>query len=145
EAYKRWGGKGTPTIAIVDYRTVPTWSEFLHCEERFNRDGVPTLLADPGELTYEGGRLKAAGREIDLVYRRVLTNELLEKYDLAHPLIRAYADRAVCVVNPFRTKPVHTKLIMAYLSDDQYADIFTPEERATINDHVPWTRLVKPG
>ncbi|MEW6734989.1 MAG: hypothetical protein AB1489_27105 [Acidobacteriota bacterium] len=145
DAYQRWGGKGTPTIAIVDYRSVPTWSEFLHCEERFNQDGIPTLLADPGELSYQGGRLYAAGREIDLVYRRVLTSELLEKYDLSHPLIRAYADRAVCVVNPFRTKPVHTKLVMAYLCDERFANLFTEDERAAIAAHIPWTRLLKPG
>ena len=42
---------------------------------------------------------------IDLVYRRVLQHEFLAQYDLDHPLVRAYADHAVCVVNPFRTKP----------------------------------------
>ena len=81
------------------------------------------------------------------MYRRVLQHEFLAQYDLDHPLVRAYADHAVCVVNPFRTKPVHTKLIMALLSDEDgpAAGLLDAEERAAVERHVPWTRQVLGG
>jgi uncharacterized circularly permuted ATP-grasp superfamily protein len=152
ETYRAWGGSGTPSVAIVDYREAVTWSEFEHLRERFEADGIPTVIADPAELEYDGRRLYArvSGLQpisIDLVYRRVLQHEFLAKYDLDHPLVRAYADRAVCVVNPFRTKPVHTKLIMALLSDENgpAAGLLDAEEREAVRAHVPWTRQVRGG
>jgi len=153
EIYRAWGGNGTPTIAIVDYHEAVTMSEFEHLRERFEAEGIPTVIADPGELEYDGKRLYAripdrqAPVAIDLVYRRVLQHEFLSKYDLEHPLVRAYADHAVCVVNPFRTKPVHTKLIMALLSDEDgpAAGLLDAQERAAVREHVPWTRQVLGG
>jgi hypothetical protein len=153
DTYRAWGGDVTPAIAIVDFREAVTMSEFEHLRARFESAGIPTVIADPGELEYDGKRLYAripdrqAPVPIDLVYRRVLQHEFLAKYDLEHPLVRAYADRAVCVVNPFRTKPVHTKLIMALLSDEDgpAAGLLDAEERAAVREHVPWTRQVRGG
>jgi hypothetical protein len=77
----------------------------------------------------------------------VLQHEFLQRYDLGHPLVRAYADGRVCVVNPFRSKPVHTKLIMALLSDEagSAAALLDDEQRAAVRAHVPWTRHLRPG
>jgi uncharacterized circularly permuted ATP-grasp superfamily protein len=147
DTYHAWGGSGTPTVAIVDFREAVTMSEFVHLRDRFTAAGMPTVVADPDELRYENGRLYAGNTPIDLVYRRVLQHEFLARYDLNHPLVQAYADHAVCVVNPFRTKPVHTKLIMALLSDEggPAHALLDADERAAIAQHVPWTRYVHAG
>lgn len=147
DTYRSWGGSGTPTVAIVDFRGGPTLSEFEHLRERFSAEGIPTLIADPDELRYAGGRLYVGATPIDLVYRRVLQHEFLARYDLSHPLVRAYADGTVCVVNPFRTKPVHTKLIMALLSDEDgpAASLVSADERAAVDSYIPWSRLVRAG
>ena len=145
DTYRAWGGQGTPTIAIVDFRGVITWSEFEYLRDRFTANGIPTVLAAPDELHFDGKRLYAKQTPVDLVYRRVLQHEFLAKYNLDHPLVRAYAAGAVCVVNPFRTKPVHTKLIMALLSDEEgpAAGLLTAEEQAAIQRYVPWSRHVR--
>jgi hypothetical protein len=153
DTYRAWGGQATPTIAIVDYAEAVTWPEFEYLAARNRADGIHTLIVDPSQLTYDGKRLYAHMPEqgapvaIDLVYRRVLQHEFLAQYDLTHPLVRAYADHAVCVVNPFRTKPVHTKLIMALLSDDggPAAGLLDADERAAVDRHVPWTRQLRGG
>lgn len=155
DTYNAWHGSrgGTPTIAIVDFPYVATWSEFEHLRERFIAAGINTVLAGPDDLRYERGRLMAGATPIDLVYRRILQHEFLVAYPLStdpadwHPLIQAYAEHAVCVVNPFRTKPVHTKLIMALLSDPDgaAAGLLDSEERAAVARFVPWSRLVQPG
>lgn len=153
DTYRAWGGSGTPTVAIVDFAGAVTWPEFEHIAARFRADGIPTVIADPGWLTYDGTKLHAAIPDagaptpIDLVYRRVLQHEFLAQYDLTHPLVRAYADGTVCVVNPFRSKPVHTKIIMALLSDEDgpAAGLLDAEERDAVRAHVPWTRIVRGG
>lgn len=156
DTYRAWGGQGAPTIAIVDFPEVVTWAEFEHLKRRFEADGIPTVLCGPNDLRYEGGRLYVEIRTADggaiwtpvnLVYRRMLQHEFLAEYDLNHPLIRAYADRAVCVVNPFRTKPAHTKLIMWLLSDDESpaGGLLDAETAMAAARHIPWTRLVRQG
>lgn len=147
DTFRAWGGSGTPTVAIVDFREAVTMSEFVYLRDRFTAAGMPTVIADPDELRYAHGRLYVEDLPVDLIYRRVLQHEFLGRYDLGHPLIRAYADHAVCVVNPFRTKPVHTKLIMALLSDEDSPAraLLAAGERAAVAAHVPWTRHVRAG
>jgi hypothetical protein len=144
--YREAGGrKEQPTIAVVDYEDVPTRVEHHMVRRHFESRGCPTLVCDPRQLDYEGGRLWHAGREIDVVYKRLLVNELLEHASEVRPLIDAVRDRAVVIVNPFRCKPIHKKAIFAVLTDDALQQLFTPAEREAIRTHVPWTRRVVEG
>src|SRR5207245_600049 len=93
---------GAPTVAIVDWRGLPTLTEFQMFERYFESQGVRALICAPEDLTYARGVLRADGRKVDLVYRRVLTSELLAKGDVARPLVQAYPDGKVTVVNTFR-------------------------------------------
>jgi hypothetical protein len=139
------GGEERPAIAVVDYENVPTRMEHHMVRDYFESRGHPSLVCDPRHLDYEGGRLRHDGRTIDIVYKRLLVNELLERHDEVRPLLDAVRDRAVVIVNPFRCKPVHKKAIFALLTDDALLGLFTAEERRAIRAHVPWTRRVREG
>lgn len=144
--YKEWGGAGTPNVAIVDWSDVPTYSEFELVRDFFLSEGIPTEIADPRELTYDGKRLRTkSGFEIDLVYKRVLTNEFIEKWDEVQPLLEAYRDRNVCMVNPFRSKYLHKKAIFALMTAEDLQHLFTKDEQETIAAHIPWSRMLVPG
>jgi uncharacterized circularly permuted ATP-grasp superfamily protein len=135
----------SPTIAIVDWRGLPTLTEFEMFQRFFESRGVSTVICAPEDLSYSRGKLRAGGRQVDLVYRRVLTSELLAKDSVARPLVRAYLEGAVTVVNSFRAKLLHKKMSLALLSDDRYAALYTPAQRAAIARHIPWTRKVREG
>ncbi len=142
-SYREWGGSAaTPVIAIVDWRDVPTWSEFEIIQARFEKLGVPTLVCDPRDLVFDGRTLAALGRRIDLVYRRVLINDIIARPAECDALVRAYAARAVCVANTLRCKIPHKKAFFAVLTDDRNLELFTGAERELIRRHVPWTRLL---
>jgi hypothetical protein len=143
DSYREWGGRATPpTIAIVDFRGVPTWTEFEILQEAFVRAGVPTLVCDPRDLEFDGARLAAQGRAIDLVYRRVLVNDIVQRPDECAALVAAYEARAVCVANTLRCKLPHKKAFFAVLTEPANARLFTPMEHAVIAAHVPWTRVL---
>jgi hypothetical protein len=145
-SYRDWGGTASPPlVAIVDWREVPTWSEFEILRDRFNRRGVPTLVCDPRDLEFDGGRLTIGGRAIDLVYRRVLINDILARPAETRALVDAYASRAVCVANTMRCKIPHKKAFFAVLTDDANRALVSDAERALIGRHIPWTRLVREG
>jgi uncharacterized circularly permuted ATP-grasp superfamily protein len=143
DSYREWGGRAQPpTIAIVDWREVPTWTEFEILRDAFVAAGVPTIVCEPGELEFDGTRLSADGRAIDLVYRRVLINDILARPDECSALVKAYDAKAVCVANTFRCKLAHKKAFFAVLTDPVNAPLFSPLEQAVIAAHVPWTRVV---
>jgi hypothetical protein len=142
-SYIDWGGKSKrPQIAIVDWKGVPTWSEFEILKARFEKMGVPTLVADPRDLTFDGKKLSAHGKKIDLVYRRVLMNDIVAKPAECAALVNAYSANAVCVANSFRCKIPHVKTFFAVLTDERNEALFSPPERRIIAQHIPWTRVV---
>jgi hypothetical protein len=143
-SYREWGGKSAkPVIAIVDWREVPTWSEFQILRERFEMRGVHALVSDPRDLVFDGRTLSVQGQKIDLVYRRVLINDIVAHPDECDALVRAYEARAVCVANTFRCKIPHKKAFFAVLNDERNSDLFSAAEHEIIRRHVPWTRLVE--
>jgi hypothetical protein len=142
-SYLDWGGSSAkPQIAIVDWEDVPTFSEFEILKERFERTGIPTLIADPRELEWDGKSLVAQDKKVDLVYRRVLINDIVAKPAECSALVKAYSAGAVCVANNFRCKIPHVKAFFAVLTDEQNGALFSHGEREVIRKHIPWTRVV---
>jgi uncharacterized circularly permuted ATP-grasp superfamily protein len=145
-AFREWGGAELPSVAIVDWHGVPTVPEFHMFSEYFLDHDVPCVIAEPASLSYDGKHLRAEdGTVISIVYRRVLTSELLANSGESDALCRAYIDGAVVVVNTFRAKLLHKKMSLALLSDDRYASLFTPSQLEAIDRHIPWTRRLRDG
>ncbi len=143
DAFQRWRGRReAPRIAILDWREVPTYSEFVLFDDYFKSQGLASIITDPREVEYRNGSLMAGDFAITLIYKRVLLSELIDRGGIDHPVVRAVRDGAVCMVNPFRCKILHKKASLAVLSDEANAYMFTPEERGVIDTHVPWTRRI---
>lgn len=134
----------TPHAAIVQFAQQFS-SESPECQllaELFTIKGIPTSVVSPSQLRYQGGVLRAGDCQIDLVFRRFRTQELLLRYDLAHPLLDAYRDGAICVINGFASELAERRALFALLSDDQLTSSWSAAERQLIRDHVAWTRVV---
>ena len=143
-AYEEWSGaRAKPRIAILDWREVPTYSEFLLFERYFESQGLECKIVDPREVEYRGGVLRSGDFEISLIYKRVLLHELVERCGIDGAVIRAVRDRAVCMVNPFSCKLMHKKASLAVLSDERNAGLFSAKETEAIAAHIPWTRVVE--
>ena len=146
KAYREWGGEeDKPRIAIIDWEGVPTSSEFQVLKDYFVAQGYPALIVDPHDLEYNGDYLSTNGFRIDIVYKRVIIHEFLNKFGLDHPLVQAYRQRRVCMANSFRTKLAHKKSTFAVLSDPAYQHLFDPGELEMIQNHIPWTRCATPS
>jgi len=145
-AYREYGGKkSVPNIAIVDWTGVDTAAEFEILRGYFESCGYATRICDPNELEYDGSTLHYEGFAVDILYKRVIIHEFLDRFDETHPISRACADGTVCMANSFRSKLPHKKGSFAILSDYQYHRLFTATQLETIARHIPWTRKVKYG
>jgi len=132
-----------PHIGIVDLKDMPTRTEFELFKEFFQSQGYPAVICSPDELEFADGRLSYGDFQLDIVYKRLLVNEYLPIIDKYPALLDAYQSRAICMVNSFRSKLIHKKALFAVLTDERRASLFTAQEQAAIQAHVPWTRLVR--
>ena len=96
--------------------------------EFFAREGFPTEVVSPDQLEYRNGVLRRGEFAIDMVYRRIKLQEFLVRFDLSHPLVRAYKDRAVCMVNSFRSELGAKKALFDLLTDDAVTAKFPAAE-----------------
>ncbi len=131
---------GKPRIAIVDWITVSTHREFELLAEGLKQRGFDTIVADPRELQYSNGRLRDYdGRPIDLVYRRVLVEDMLRDPEGSMALVEACRARTVCLVNNFSSKPLTVKSLLALFHAPEGRELLTSAERELVDQLVPIT------
>jgi hypothetical protein len=145
DSFKQWQGNTSdpPRIAILDWRDVPTFSEFVLFYDYFTAMGIEARIVDPRDCDYRDGKLVAGDYHITLIYKRVLISELIERGGIDHPVVRAVRDRAVCMVNSFRCKILFKKASLAVLSDERNAGMFSAEQLRAVARHIPWTRVME--
>jgi hypothetical protein len=143
-AWKEFGGRQAPNIAILEaaqqFGSHSTEGRLL--ARLFSEAGTRVRVVSPEELEYRAGKLRAADFEIDVIFRRVLTRELLIHCDLSHPFLVAYRDHAVCVVNDFRSELAQRRALFELLTDETVTSGFAAADRKLIRSFVPWTRVV---
>ncbi len=144
EAWKDFGGHRKPNIAIVEFgQQMESSSAEGHLLQRlFAAAGLPVRLVGPDELEYSKQRLRAGDFEIDVVFRRLSVRELLVHFDLSHPLLLAYREGAVCVVNNFRSELAQRRAFFDLLTDEAVTSKLPFSDRRFIRAFVPWTRVV---
>jgi hypothetical protein len=144
--WSEWGGRGSPTIAVLTHTDDAVRVSSLAVDiERYAASGLDAFICGPEELDFDGSRLRAGDREIDLVHRVIGTAEILEGGERTAPLLAAARAGAVCIVNPFRSELIGHKAIFALMTDPESEFGFSAAERETIRRHVPWTRQVFAG
>lgn len=143
-AWREFGGQVMPNVAVVELmqplRSDSTESHMFG--ELLAQNGIPARVVSPDELEYSGGRLRVRDFEIDVVIRRLLTRELLTRSDLSHPLLVAYRDHAVCIINDFRSELAQRRDLFDLVTDEDVTARLPLADRRLIREFVPWTRVV---
>jgi hypothetical protein len=146
DAWREWGGTHAPTVAAVGWlkRLGVAPESFLKAAKPLLDTGIASIIvAEPGELEFDGRRLFANGVPVDLVYRVMLTRDVLAALDEVKPLLSALQKQAVCMVNPFRAELMGHKALFALLTDPDVSLGLDASEREVIRRHVPWGRLLR--
>jgi uncharacterized circularly permuted ATP-grasp superfamily protein len=141
--WARHGGRGAPVVAIVDWADVKTRPDQELLRPALESAGARCVLSDPREMTLAGGRLRAGPEAVDVVYRRALLAELVEREDEVGPFLTAYRDGRAVFVNSFRCGLSEDKAFFGILTDEAFAGLMTEDERRLVARTVPWTRRVE--
>ncbi len=144
--YAAWGGKSrTPTIAIVDWPEQKTRHEQELLARELTRMGCPSFTCHPGELSISGGRLHGKGEPIDIVQRRVLFTDFLARASETAPLLKAYEERMVCMINPLRSYFLGSKMFLSQLCMPLIRERLSQAENEVVTRVLPHTFLVTAG
>lgn len=128
-----------PNVAIVDFIDKGSPNEFEVFKERFENSGYKTRIVDPRDLKYSNGKLYIDDMKIDIVYRRLVTRDLIERAREIPDFIEAAKEGKVCIIGPIKSQIIHNKIIFEILHDNDTLEFFTDKERAFIKEHIPLT------
>ena len=134
--------KEEPTLCILDFIHDEPSIEFIEFKKAFEKENYDVIIADPRDLTEENGYLYYEDKKIDIIYRRLVTKDLMEKYDLIPDLIKGIKGNKTCIIGNIRSQIVHTKLFFKVLHDERFQKYLTREEVNYINEHIPMTEKI---
>lgn len=146
QIYCKSHGTEPRTVAIVDFADLGTTKEFEHFQKVFNSEGYYTLICDPRDMWYENGKLHGkdvnTGEQaaIDLVYRRIVTSDFVERIEECPDFLQAYLDNAFMMLGSFQSQVMHAKLTFTVLHNEKTKEILNEEENNFIAKHVPQTK-----
>lgn len=137
-------GRKLARIAIVDDQPESQYlyPEFLLARRVFLSSGIDAVIADPAQLEFSGGRLRASGKAIDLVYNRLVDFALEQP---GHAALREAYERGAVVVtpNPHNHALLADKRNLVVLSDQaQLRSLGIPQDLRSRLSAVPRTVVV---
>lgn len=107
-----------PNVAIVDFKESGTPYEFEEFKKAYIKRGYRAEIVDPRELKYIDGKLYYEDMNIDMIYRRIVTREFIEKSSEISDLIEGYRNGAVCMIGSMKSQIMHNKIIFKILYDE---------------------------
>lgn len=79
-----------PHIAIVDFFGGDISREFTAFQKAFEDSGLTCEICEITDLSYENGKLLSpSGKQINAIYRRAVTCDIMRNYDKVQPFIKA--------------------------------------------------------
>ena len=134
-----------PTFAIADFMENAVVDEFRVYARYFGEHGYPCLVEDVRDLTYDAQKRElrdAKGRKIDAIWRRAVTNDILNNWEASQPMIAAVRDGACALIGSFAGHIVHDKQIFDAVYWPETREMLTEEECAFVDAYVPMTKFL---
>lgn len=132
------GKKEKINIAIVDIIEFDN-IEFQTIKKLFQKRGHNCKIANLKDLERKDNGLYIEDMKIDLVYRRLVTSDLIENQDIGKNLIDAYLNDEIISIGSFRSTLFYTKDIFRILRLEESKKILSEKENEFIKNHIPYT------
>ena len=132
-----------PRIAICDYLENGVVDEFHLYAQAFERRGAPCAVVDVRDLSFDGETLRDGnGGRVDAVWRRCVTNDVIDHWDESQQLIDAVRAERVALIGSFAGHIVHDKQIFSALFDERTTAFLDADEISFVEETVPLTSFL---
>ena len=150
KAESGFGPDSRPVMVMTDW---PSSYQSLESYIRVYTDRLSTLGLDAcgghvGQLEVRDGRVWLREKPVDIIYRLFMIEDLLEYPDapaLLDPILAAAARGEVKIFTPLDDAMFASKGALAMLSDEGNRNRLDPEQLASVDRILPWTRTVRSG
>lgn len=144
EEFVQGGGEKSnqPYVIIMDFMSKGSPHEFEAFKEVFLSSGFDCDIVSPDALIFKDGRLYYGDKKIDIIYRRLVTRDMMDRYDELQPLIQGIKANETCIIGSIKSQIVHTKKYFEALHHDVVRQYFTEDEQAYIDAHIPYTKAL---
>lgn len=144
EIYDTYDHKvSNPRIAICDYLENGVVDEFYVFADLFKKQGVECVVCDVRSLSFDGDVLTDEdGKRIDAIWRRCVTNDVLEYWSDSQALIEAVRAEKVALIGSFAGHIVHDKQIFDVLLKDETIAFLEPDEISFLEQAIPQTAFL---
>ena len=136
--YKAKNTRKKINIAIVDIIEFDN-IEFKTIQKLFEKKGHNCKIADLKDLKRKEDGLYIEDMKIDLVYRRLVTSDLIENKEVGKDLIESYLNDEIMTIGSFRSTLFYTKDIFRILRLEESQKILSEKENEFIKKHIPYT------
>lgn len=132
-----------PRFAVCDYLENGVVDEFKMFAALFEKRGYACTVADVRDLSFDGERLRTPdGQPVDAIWRRCVTNDVIDHWDASQDLIDAVRAEKVALIGSFAGHIVHDKQIFEVLFKPETRAFLTDEEIAFVERTVPLTTFL---
>ena len=134
-----------PRITIVDFLEDAYMEDFVEFQKRFEDRGYSCRICEIRALRFAGGVLyDGDGEQIDAVYRRATTGQIMQRRDEVQDFLAAYRAQAFCMIGSFATQVIHNKMLFYALRQPALMRYFSDSEIEFIGKHIPYTDVLTP-
>ncbi len=129
-----------PRFAICDYLENGVVDEFYVFADIFKQVGYDCIVCDVRDLVFDGDVLRSKdGLEINAIWRRCVTNDVLDHWSESGALIDALRKEKVALIGSFAGHIVHDKQIFDVLLMDETLSFLDEEEIDLLEQAIPQT------
>jgi hypothetical protein len=134
-----------PLVAIVDFTDKGSPLEFEVFVKAFIKKGYRCQIVDPRELRYnkKENAVYAGTEKIDIVYRRLVTKDMMDHYEEIPDFTEGIIQDAFCLIGPIKSQIAHTKVFFEVLHDPILREFLSDAQCAYIDRYVPFTTRLK--
>lgn len=145
--WHQFGGSGQPFVVVaLPHELVALAARAVeHLRHIAEGRGIEMVVADPGELTFAGQRLRLNGRPVDVVVRAFFTPMFAYLGERLEGLLAAIRAEAVCMVTSLQSGLYGLKSLFAVVTDLRVPLDLPEDQRELANQALPWTRLLTGG
>jgi hypothetical protein len=137
--YKNIFKKYPENIGIFDWKNVGTIEEFNSFQKEFLKKKLNCFILNETNISIKNDCLFYKNKKIDFVYRRLVTQELLNNETVLENFIKPYLKNNFYCAGSFQSEIIHSKILFAILHSKKFNYLFNKAELEFISDHIPFT------
>jgi len=135
--------KSNINIGIVDLLDKTTKIEIEEFKSFFEKSGYNCYIIDARDLEYDDGNLLYKDKKIDIIYRRLVTKDLMDNYNKLKNFVKGVLSGKTCIIGPIKSQIIHTKKFFQILYLEEFRKYLDEEDIEYIDEHIPYTKILK--